>query len=350
MRVLNYLELEDHLGPSGIRTAVRQQRSALQDAGVTVVDTLTQGGPTSATQSALSGQSPTVDYDLAHVNTVGPGSVAVATHALRTGRPLVVHAHVTREDFRDSFRGSNALSVPLGRYLRWFYSRADLVLCPSEYTRSLLEQYPVTTEIRPMTNGVDIADLAGHATLREPTRETYDLSGTVVFTVGHVYERKGLSTFCELAQATDYTYAWFGPYRTDPLASSTVKRHVRSPPENVTFTGWVEDRRSAFAAGDIYFFPSKAENQGIAVLEAMATGNPVVARDIPVFREYFTDGEDIVLCESGEEFRAAIDRLADDPALRERLAKNARETAVEHSLDRVGDLLVSTYRDLLDRV
>ncbi|MFB6163484.1 MAG: glycosyltransferase family 4 protein [Halococcoides sp.] len=349
MRVLNYLELEDHLGPSGIRTAAHQQRKALQDAGATVLTSLARGGSVSrSARTLLSGHSPTTDYDIAHVNTVGPGSVAVATHALRTGRPLVVHAHVTREDFRESVRGSTALSGALGRYLRWFYSRADLVLCPSEYTKSILESYPVTTDIVPMSNGVDRDDLSGYEALREPTRGKYDLDGTVVFTVGHVYERKGLTDFCEIAEQTDYTFAWFGPYRTDPLASRSVKRRTRSPPENVTFTGWIEDRRGAFAAGDIYFFPSKAENQGIAVLEAMATGNPVVARDMPVYREYFEDGEDILLCDDREEFRAAIDRLASDEDLRERLAANGRETAAEHSLDRVGDRLTERFNDLLD--
>jgi glycosyltransferase involved in cell wall biosynthesis len=103
-----------------------------------------------------------------------------------------------------------------------------------------------------------------------------------------------------------------------------------------------------FAAGDVYLLPAKVENQGIAVLEAMACGKAVILRDLPVFREYYEDGHDCLLCADETEFREALDRLAGDPELRERLGENARETAAEHSLERVGDRLEGIYRDLLD--
>jgi glycosyltransferase involved in cell wall biosynthesis len=199
-----------------------------------------------------------------------------------------------------------------------------------------------------VTNGVDTDSLAGFESLRDQYRERFDLEGMVVFAVGNVFERKGLTTFCELAQETDYDFAWFGPYDTGPHASSMVRRWVENPPENVTFTGWVDDKRGAFGAGDVYLFPTKNENQGIAVLEAMACGKACILRDIPVFEEFYTDGHDCLKCETHEEFRAALHRLADDPALRSRLGENARETAAEHSLERVGERLVDAYEDALD--
>jgi glycosyltransferase involved in cell wall biosynthesis len=168
-----------------------------------------------------------------------------------------------------------------------------------------------------------------------------------LFAVGNVFERKGLTTFCELARETDYDFAWFGPYDTGPHASPTVKRWVENPPENVTFTGWVDDKRGAFAAGDVYLFPTKNENQGIAVLEAMACGKACVLRDIPVFDEFYTDGHDCLKRDSREGFREALRRLDDDPDLRQRLGENARRTAEAHSLDRVGERLVAAYEDVI---
>jgi glycosyltransferase involved in cell wall biosynthesis len=165
--------------------------------------------------------------------------------------------------------------------------------------------------------------------------------------VGNVFERKGLSTFCRVADATPYDFAWFGPYDTGPHASNAVRRWTADPPENVTFTGWIDDIRGAYGAGDIYLFPTKNENQGIAVLEAMACGKAVILRDIPVFEEFYTDGHDCLKCETESEFRDAVERLADDRDLRERLGANARETAAEHSLDRVGDALAETYREVV---
>ena len=349
VRVLNYLELEGRLDRSGIGTAADQQRAALETTDVSVVTSPWRGGsPPRAIAAGLRGRGAFRGYDIAHCNMIGPGTVAVARHARRTDTPLVLHAHVTREDFAESFRGSTHLARPLGRYLRWFYSQADLVLCPSEHTKRVLGSYPIDAPIRPITNGVDTASLAGFESLRGAYRDRFDLEGLVVFSVGNVFERKGLTTFCRLAEETDYEFAWFGPYDTGPQAAEAVRRWTSDPPENVTFTGWVDDKRGAFAAGDVYCFPTKAENQGIAVLEAMACGKPVVLRDIPVFEEFYTHGHDCLKCSSRAEFREALDRLAADPDLRRRLGENAEATAAEHSLERVGEKLVAAYRRVRD--
>ncbi|MFB6179072.1 MAG: glycosyltransferase family 4 protein [Halorientalis sp.] len=349
MRALNYLELESRLDRSGIGTSVDQQRAALAATDVEVLTAPWAGGtPRTAVDAAISGDSPVAEFDIAHCNMIGPGTVAVARYARRNDVPLILHSHVTREDFAESFRGSTYLAGPLGRYLRWFYSQADLVLCPSEYTKRTIEAYPVDAPIRPISNGVDLDSLEGYADLREEYRGRFDLEGMVVFAVGNVFERKGLTTFCELAQDTDYEFAWFGPYDSGPQASKIVRKWTQNPPENVTFTGWVDDKRGAFGAGDVYLFPTKAENQGIAVLEAMACRKAVVLRDIPVFEEFYTHGEDCLKCETHAEFRDALAELATNPELRERLGENARATAEEHGLERVGDELATIYQDLCD--
>lgn len=349
MRVLHYLELEDRLDRSGIGTATAHQRAALEESPIDLCRNPWRGAtPLRAGASTLRGRDPIVEADLVHCNAIGPGSLAVIEHARRRGRPVVAHAHVTAEDFAGSFRGSTALAGPLRRYLRRFYSRADLVLCPSKYTKRVLESYPVNAPVESITNGVDLDSLSGFEDLREEYRTRFDLDGLVVFAVGNVFERKGVTTFCRLARETDYEFAWFGPYDTGPQASKIVRRWTTNPPDNVTFTGWVEDKRGAFGAGDVYCFPTHVENQGIAVLEAMACGKPVVLRDLPVFREYYEHGHDCLLCRDRGEFRTALDRLADDPGLRERLGANARETAREHGIDRVGDRLASIYRRLYE--
>ncbi|MEF8882308.1 MAG: glycosyltransferase family 4 protein [Halapricum sp.] len=349
MRVLNYLELEDRLYRSGISTSVSHQRAALSktDADVTYLTTPWYGGDLAlaSINRVVNGQG-MAEFDLAHCNLIGPGSAFVARQARKKDLPLVLHAHVTAEDFAESFRGSTLLAKPLRRYLRWFYSQADLVLCPSEYTRETLQKYPVDAPIRSITNGIDLESMAGHEQFREEYRERYDLEGMVVFAVGSVFERKGVTTFCEVAGDTDYDFAWFGEYDEGLLASRTVRKWTKNPPENVTFTGWVEDKRGAFAAGDVFLFPSKVENQGLVVLEAMATGKAVVLRDIPVFREYYEDGHDCLLCSTKAEFEDALERLEANPELRERLGKNARETAEQHSLDRVAEELVDAYREV----
>lgn len=348
VRALNYLELAGRLERSGIGTSVKHQREALAATGVEVFTSPWNGGdPVRAGVSKLSGECYFTDVDVVHCNMIGPGSVATARHALRTETPLVLHAHVTREDFRNSFRGSNVVAPALGRYLRWFYSQADLVLCPSEYTKGVLESYPIDAPIRPITNGIDLGRLEGFEGFGAQYREEYDVEGMGVFAVGNVFERKGLSTFCRVAQETPYDFTWYGTYDSGPQASATVRKWTRNPPENVTFSGWVDDIRGAYAAGDVFMFPAKVENQGIVVLEAMACGKAVVLSDIPVFQEFYEDGHDCLICSSETEFSEALDRLEQNPELRERLGENARETAAEHGLDRVGSQLETIYSELV---
>lgn len=316
--------------------------------GVEVVTTPFRGSslPSAGLRSLL-GQRAMREVDVVHCNLVGPTTMAVTTWAKQNDVPVVLHAHVTREDFAGSFRGSTAVGPALERYLRWAYARGDLLLCPSEYTKDVLESYPVETPIRSVTNGVDRRRLAGFESLRTTYRDRFDLEGPVVFAVGNVFERKGVSTFCRLAEDIDAEFVWFGPYDTGPHASRTVRRWVKNPPENVTFTGWIDDIRGAYAAGDIYLLPTTTENQGISVLEAMACGKPVVLGDIPPFREYYRDGADCLLCSNHEEFRDAISRLIADGECRADLGRNARETAKSHGLDRVGEELLDAYETVM---
>ena len=347
VRALNYLELAGPVERSGIATAAAQQRRALADAGVDVVTSpWAAGGPLRSLAGAAAGRPVLPEVDVAHLHLFGPGSVAAMRAAHRADTPVVAHAHTLAENTVGSWRGVEHLAGPLRRYLRWFYASADLVCCPTNYAADLLADYPVGTPTRVLTGGVDRESLEGFEAFREEYRERYGLEGFVPFAVGNVFERKGLTTFCRLAQETDYEFAWFGPYDTGPIASRAVKRWTSDPPENVTFTGWVEEKRGMFAAGDALCFPAKEETQGLVVLEAMACGKPVVLRDIPVFEEQFEHGHDCLLCADRGEFRDALDSLAEDPELRERLGENARETAAEHDLDRMGERLAGIYRDL----
>lgn len=345
MRVLVHLDLQRRLKRSGIYTAYSQHRRALE--GCDGVELVEGGGNLARLSRTFRRQGP--DIDIAHTHLFGPSSLVLAAMAKRHDIPLVCHAHVTKEDFRDSFRGSNQLALPLGAYLKRWYSRGDLVICPSEYTKRRLEAYPVTAPIEAVSNGIDLESLDGFESLRETYRDRYDLEGTVVFCLGNVFERKGVDTFIEVAKrCPELEFVWFGPYDTGLSASQTVKEAVTNPPPNVTFTGWIEDKRGGLAAGDIFLLPSHEENQGIAVLEAMACGKPVVLRDLPVFHEYASDGEDCRMANDVDEFVAVIQRLVANPKEADALGEAANETAQEHRLEVVGERLLEHYRQLID--
>ena len=93
-----------------------------------------------------------------------------------------------------------------------------------------------------------------------------------------------------------------------------------------------------YGAADALAFPSLKEGWGLAVLEAMSAGLPVVATDIPVFREYLTDGRDALLVPPADVDRLAeaMARLMADEALRRRLVEGGRQVAARYTWEAHG--------------
>jgi glycosyltransferase involved in cell wall biosynthesis len=323
MRVSHYFEFEDKI-TGGIRESVRHQRKALEKQGIEYTT------------------EPDLEADILHINLAGPRSVYYARKASKKGVPVVMHTHVTAEDFGESFRFSNTLAYPLKPYLKWAYSHADRLICPSEYNRGVLEDYTDTSKTV-ITNGWDQEKLEGFNDLREEYLEKYDLEPPVVFLVGHVLKRKGLDDFVETAEGNpDLDFAWFGPLDRE-LKGRETKKLIDNSPDNCTFTGYIDDVRGAFAAGDIFFFPTNEENEGIALLEAMGCGKPLLIKDIETF-DWLEDGEECIKVR--EDFSKGLEELRDSDT-RERLGKNAKKRSQEFTLEKVGENLEKLYADLV---
>ncbi len=322
--------MEKRLDTSGIGVATQNQRKALD--GLNKFDLELTRDPWS-------------DYDLLHLNTIGPKSLFHLSRAKIMDKKVVIHAHTTGEDFKGSFTFSNKLSGPLKKYLGFYYRQADAVLCPSNYTREKLIEYGVDNPVV-VSNGVDLDKYSYDKKLRKRYRERYGLSGTVVFAVGSPFKRKGVIDFAKLAEELpEYSFVWFGPLRKK-LQKREVKRLMDNPPENLLFTDKVENIVGAYSAGDIFYFPSYNENQGLVVLEAAACGRPLVLRDIPGFN-YCSHGVDCLKGENLDEFKKHIKKIDRDEELKKQLVSNGIKLSKQHSLEKTGGKLIDIYREVL---
>lgn len=328
VKVCIYLEAGySSMWSGGIRRAHENQIKALKAAGVQITT------------------DPSESFDILHLHSVGPISLYLTErHSGR--RPLVIHSHTTAEDFANSFRMSDHLAPYLGRYLRFFYGKADMLIAPSSYARDVLQRYELDRPIEVVSNGVDIRRFSPNRRKRLIGRARHGLEGIVPFSVGQVFLRKGVDLFCEVGRLLpELTLAWFG--RIHKAVKLETLRVIDSAPDNVRFTGYVEDVLEAYAAGDIFFFPSSVENEGIAVLEAAACGKPIVLRDAECFAGRFQHGVNCLKGNTPEEFAALIRRIASEPPLAASLSEGALELARNHSLELVGQRLRDIYRQLM---
>ncbi len=124
--------------------------------------------------------------------------------------------------------------------------------------------------------------------------------------------------------------------------------------DNVFFCGVVNPKEipSYYATCDIFCAPSvDCESFGIILLEAMATGKPVVASNIPGYREVISHGHDGFLVEprSPKQIAEACLTILKDPNLRKRIAEAGRKKALRYSWEEIGKLVEDFYYRLLNQ-
>jgi 1,2-diacylglycerol-3-alpha-glucose alpha-1,2-glucosyltransferase len=290
-------------------------------------------------------------YDILHVHTpVPPSNIIAVKNAKKMGIPVVLHAHTTAEDAEGTWTGSTALSGLTGRYLTYFYNLGDIVLAPSSWTKERLQARGVVVPIRVLSNGVDLERFRFQQERRQRFRSRYGIpnDSIVAYSIGVVCVKKGVETLPLVSRELPaLKFVWVGR-RSMLYHPLKVRRAMKKCPENVRFMHDVEDIVDAHCGCDIFFTPSLAENQGMAVMEAMAVGRPVVARNLQAYDGLLTNGESAIICSSASEFVSAIDRLTRDTDLTRDLIENGRAAIGAHDLGKVAAELITIYNSLLE--
>jgi 1,2-diacylglycerol-3-alpha-glucose alpha-1,2-glucosyltransferase len=330
MKICHYSDLDlsgiDIIG-GGAETSIEHQKKAFVKAGIEYTT------------------DPSEDYDILHLNLLGLPSLYHMLKAKRKGKKVVIHVHWTAENFRNSFRGSNLAAPLVDWYTKLFYRRADLLVAVSEYTKRVVESKNLDTEIRVLSNGVDGENLEGYRELEGKENSFWSERSSAV-NLAAVFERKGISDYLAAAEEIEeMEFDWFGP-KNKLLTPRKTKKKMKNSPENLEFHGFIEDKREGLASGDIFFFPSRSEEEGISILEAAYCRLPLVVRDIPAYDGWLVHGENCLKGEDTEELVKNLKRLKEDKKLREELGEKAREMAEERTLDKIGEGLKKIYREV----
>ena len=184
MKILLYLEAEKFLRKSGIGRAIYHQKRALDIAGIDYTT------------------NPHEDFDIAHINTYGIKSIMLLFRAKRMGKKVVYHGHSTKEDFRNSFIGSNLLAPFVKKYLTFLYRHADLVITPTEYSKQLITSYGVDVPVIAISNGIDLSKYCQSPEKEQAFKNHFQVlpEQKIVMCAALYFKRKGIDDFVKVAE------------------------------------------------------------------------------------------------------------------------------------------------------
>ena len=332
MKVLLYTEGLKTISKSGLGKAIKHQMRALEENNIDYTTDIND------------------DFDILHINFYGPKSYLFAKKAKKDGKKIVYHAHSTEEDFRNSFIGSNLVSVPFKQWLIKCYSLGDRIITPTPYSKRLLEGYGIDVPITALSNGVDTNFFKRNEKAGKNFRKKYNIKDDekVIIGVGLYIERKGILDFVELAKRLpEYKFIWFGH---SPLAASPakVRKAVNTELENLTFPGYVEPTEliGAYSGCDLFIFPTLEETEGIPILEACSMKTKAIIRDIGVFEDWLEDNVNVYKAKDIDDFEDKIigvleGKLPD-------LTEDGYKVAIDHDIKKVGKELVTIYKEVLE--
>jgi glycosyltransferase involved in cell wall biosynthesis len=210
------------------------------------------------------------------VHIVNPVSLGLAglRQARRLGVPVIASYHTDLPGFTQLW-GLGALRGPSWTFLRWIHNQADLNLCLSYATRSDLEAHGFQ-RVKVWSRGVDTGQFhPGHRSAEWRGR----LSGghpdaPLLLFVSRLSPEKRVEWLHPVLNALPG--ARLAIVGDGPLRPALERTFADTP---TVFTGYLHGRdlASAYAAADIFVFPAANETFGNVVLEAMASGLPVVA-------------------------------------------------------------------------
>jgi glycosyltransferase involved in cell wall biosynthesis len=215
---------------------------------------------------------------------------------------------------------------------------ATLIVTISNYSLEKIQKHYIIdkNKVRIIPNGVDVEKFKPAGSSEENRRKFGLGDEHCVLFVGSLIPRKGLPFLVEAAKKmvkeeanTKFLIVGDGPLKNQ-LTSSLEKANLLG---NFLFMGNLEDDRlsAVFNCADVFVLPSIQEGQGIVLLEAQASGIPVVAFNVGGINEAVRNGETGLLVKPGStgELADALLKLLSDRALKEKMGSNGRRFVSE---------------------
>ncbi|MDQ6749232.1 MAG: glycosyltransferase [Actinomycetota bacterium] len=283
-------------------------------------------------------------YDLVHLCSPGPAGVAAALVARIMDLPVVGSYHTELAAYAGVRSGDGRLAAAISGALGVFYGQCRAVLSPGTAADASLRELGIDEDrLRRWDRGVELASF-------DPSRRVpHAFVGEVnVLYAGRLTHEKGADLLAD---------AFLAARERDPrlhlvLAGGGPEEELLRARLGVdaTFLGWLEEEElaRAYASADVFLFASRTDTFGQVILEAQASGLPVVAVDEGGPAGLIEDGRTGLLRPAeANALASALVELAADPARRRQLAAAALTAVGERTWERSLDQLGRGYRHAL---
>ena len=314
--------------------------------------------PSKEVAEALDGFQP----EVVHVQVSDPIGLAVVKWARAAGVPVVTTEHNQPEVLTDPLHIPRVLKRPvnyaLASYFRNRQSKSDFVTMPTKqaidgmlFATGRKFEVPVAA----VSNGVDLSRFKPGET-PESIYKKYGLAVGVptALYVGRVDPEKKVGVVIEaflqvLESVPDAQMVIVG----DGVDKARLERKYAAV-DAVKFLGRVvgDDLYELYKVGTVFATASEIETQGIVLIEAAASGLPLIAVDKGAVAEVCMDGENGYLCEPGSssEIAAAMRKILTDEKLREKFSQKSIEIAREHDFETTLDRFINIYEKVVSDI
>jgi glycosyltransferase involved in cell wall biosynthesis len=256
--------------------------------------------------------------------------------------------HTSLPQYAQYLTEDSSVEDLMWRYILWFYNQMQTIYSPSASTAAELTERGIDNgKIRTFPRGVDLHRF--NPAKRNGYLETrYDLSeGLKLLYVGRISKEKNLEmlakVFKALTQKRDGVHLIVvgdGPYFEE------MQSFLHGTP--CIFTGYLsgEDLAAVYASCDLFVFPSTTDTFGNVVLEAQASGIPVLVTDIGGPQENMIPEKTglVVRGDDEEGLMQGLLALMDDPIRRRRMGKEARTYIEKRSFKNAFDATWQIYQ------
>ena len=229
-------------------------------------------------------------------------------------------------------------------YMHWFYGQAEIVFVNSEqYRASWISRGFASSKVKILPRGLDTEFF--HPSRRnprfwepyertaEPRAEVRSEADAVrLLYVGRISREKDLDV---LAAAYHRLTEAGAPIKLYVVGDGPYLKTFSDSLPQAVFTGYLsgEELATAYASADVFVFPSTTDTFGNVIIEALASGIPVIVSDAGGPQELVTTGVNglVTKAHDVDNFVAAIMTLSNDKKMRTQMGENARQSVLDRN-------------------